>query len=145
MKYYLLVFIILSFILVSCKSQMSNYEDYKGKMIVIGKGGGFSGAYDEFSILENGQVYKYNTITKERLLLGRMKKNFSEQVFNNYKLLKIGEKNINAPGNLNYFIEMKDGENSLKSIWSDQKNETNGELILFYKTAMNYLSVSMEK
>jgi len=124
---------------------MSNYEDYKGKMIVIGKGGGFSGAYDEFSILENGQVYKYNTITKERLLLGRMKKNFSEQVFNNYKLLKIGEKGNNAPGNMNYFIEFKNGENSLKSIWSDQKDESTREMVLFYKTVMNYISVSVEK
>lgn len=145
MKYFLLGFIILAIIVVSCKSQMTNYDDYKDGIIVVGKGGGFTGAYDEFSILENGQVYKYNTITKERLLFGNMKKNFAEQVFNNYKLLKIGEKGINAPGNMNYFIEFKNGENSLKSIWSDQKDESTRELVLFYKTVMNYISVSVEK
>jgi hypothetical protein len=145
MKYLILIFVISSMLLVSCKSQMTNYDDYKGKIMVVGKGGGFTGAYDEFSILENGQVYKYSTITKKRLLLGNMKKNFADQIFNNYELLKIGEKNINAPGNMNYFIEFKNGDNNLKSIWSDQKDESTSELMLYYKTVMNYISVSVEK
>lgn len=80
--------------LISCKSQQQNYDDFKGRIITIGKGGGITGAYDEYSILENGQLFHYNTLTKERLNLGKLETNITNQIFHNYELLKIGEKSL---------------------------------------------------
>lgn len=124
--------------LISCKSQQQNYDDFKGRIITVGKGGGITGAYDEYSILENGQLFHYNTLTKERLNLGKLETNITNQIFHNYELLKIGEKKFNLPGNMNYFVQFNDSGKIVRSLWSDM-DSADSQLVLFYKFAMNYI------
>ena len=135
-KTLILLSIVLS--LISCKSQQQSFDDFKGKIITIGKGGGFTGAYDEFSILENGQVFHYNTIKNERLNIGKLEANMTKQIFNNYEILRLGNEDVNHPGNMNYFVQFNDGDNISKSLWSETENEE-ANLILFYRFVMNYI------
>jgi hypothetical protein len=124
--------------LISCKSQQQNYDDFKGRIITIGKGGGITGAYDEYSILENGQLFHYNTLTKQRVNSGKMESNITNQIFHNYELLKIREKQVNLPGNMNYFVQINDKGKTVRSLWSDM-DSADSQLVLFYKFAMNYI------
>ncbi|MGE5355216.1 MAG: hypothetical protein ACM3PT_03180 [Deltaproteobacteria bacterium] len=138
MKLPLFALIMISFGCFSCKSQQQGYDDYKGKKITVGSGGGFTGAFDEFAVLENGKVFHFNSLSKQRVMLGKLDKNITDQVFANYKLLNISEKKINAPGNMSYFVQFEDGNVRLKSVWSDL-NSTDQQLLLFYRFVMNYI------
>lgn len=125
-------------LLISCRSKQQSYDDFKGKIITIGKGGGISGAYDEFSVLENGQLFHFNTLTKERVNYGKLENNITDQIFHNYDLLKIGEKNVNLPGNMNYFVQFSENGNVTRSLWSDM-DSADTQLVLFYKFVSNYI------
>jgi hypothetical protein len=139
-----IIMTVFSIALIACKSQHHNFDGYEGKIITIGKGGGFTGAYDEYSILENGRVFKYNTIEKERHYLGKIESNVTRQLFSNYAMLGISGKELNNPGNMNYYIQYKDDQNSFRSLWSDF-NAVDKNIRLFYDFAMNSVSRLRDK
>lgn len=139
-----IIMILFSIALIACKSQHKNFDEYEGKIITIGKGGGFTGAYDEFSILENGRVFKFNTIEKERHYIGKLESNVTKQLFANYNMPGIYGNSINYPGNMNYYIQFTDGQNSFRSLWSDF-HAIDQNFSLFYDFAMNLVSGLIQK
>lgn len=139
-----IIMILFSIALMACKSQHHNFEGYAGEIITIGKGGGFTGAYDEYSILDNGNVFKYNTIEKERQFIGKLESNVARQVFANYHMPVIYGNSSNNPGNMNYYIQFADGQNSFRSLWSDL-NTVDKNIRLFYDFTMNSVSDLISK
>ncbi|MEZ4909172.1 MAG: hypothetical protein R2771_16365 [Saprospiraceae bacterium] len=138
MKLSVNLFILSFVILFSCKSQEPKFEDYSGKYISIGKGGGFSGLYSGFYLFEDGRVFSFNTLNNEKLYIGKLEENTAKQFFVNYNFLELKDKNVNSPGNMNYFIEYKDGKEVFKSLWSMENKDE--QLSLYYKTLLGQLS-----
>ena len=142
LRYYVGFGVLLMFF--SCFSPKQSFNDYTGDMISLGYGGGFSGEYKEFSLLETGDLYKYSTLTKEREYLGIVEKNLTDQSFNNYIVLGLDKMNVNNSGNMNHYIIYKDknGENKLQ--WSDMK-KIDSDLSLYYKVLMNSFKKFIKK
>ncbi len=106
----------------SCKStKYDSPTESPDPQITFGSGGGFTGAVTDYTLLENGQLFKRNSMKNEFLAMHKIKSDVVEQMFKNYEFLKIGEETINEPGNLYYFIQFKDKDkNEHKITWNDQ-------------------------
>jgi hypothetical protein len=125
--------VLLLFILISssCKSSMELYKSYKGPKISIGSGGGISGEYNEYILLNNGNLYHKNSYKKDTVFLGSISKNESEQIFENYFTLSFDDINLNSPGNFNYFIKFEEKEKNHKLLWTNS-SKIDHKIKLFY-------------
>jgi len=105
----------------SCKSTKYTPTDFPDSQITFGSGGGFTGAVTDYTLLENGQLFKRSSLKNEFLALHKVKKDVVKQMFKNYEFLNIGQETINEPGNLYYFIQYKDKDKKEHKItWNDQ-------------------------
>jgi hypothetical protein len=116
------VFILFSTIFFSigflqCKTQEFTPYDYKEEILIFGKGGGFTGESIEYSLLSNGQIFKGTNKEGNVIELKKLKKRKVDQIFKNYHLLKFDEMMINRPGNIYYYLELKQGELKHKIQW----------------------------
>ncbi len=113
-----------------------SFDEYTGKVITIGFGGGFTGGYKEYSILENGDMFKFNTLTKKRNYLGKVERNVAEQIFKNSELLNLPKRKVNLPGNSNRYIIYRINKTENKILWSDN-NKVDSDLNTFYQVLLN--------
>lgn len=120
----------------SCKSPQQRFSEYQGSVITLGYGGGFSGEYKEYSLLENGGVYLFNTLSKEREYFGKLDSNVTKQLFKNYINLGLNKKILNNPGNMSYYIVYKDDKIDHKLLWSNM-DKINSDLRIFYEILMD--------
>lgn len=134
-NYFLLIF---SILLISCHSSKQDPATFSGKQIIFGNGGGFAGAYNEYVLQENGDFYKKEAIKGDYNWVKRLDKDLAEQIFTNYTTLEIEKINMNKPGNIYYFVGMKDEVNEHKLIWGDQI-KVDQNLQLFYRILMHHL------
>ena len=139
MKYNVIFVMAIMLLYGGCKapSPVQQYEKYDGAKLIIGSGGGFTGEYIDYIILENGYVFKKSTLDNKLAYLGKLKKNDVLQLFKNYSYLGLNKKNLNMPGNMNKYIKyIKDGEKHILQ-WSYEKSKMVApEIKLFYKIAM---------
>ncbi|PKP50779.1 MAG: hypothetical protein CVT95_02210 [Bacteroidetes bacterium HGW-Bacteroidetes-12] len=134
--------IALSLVFITCKSKEQT-ADNKPKEVIkkdnslkycVGKGGGFTGAYEEFMLYENGKVYKRDFVYERDVF----KKQLSE-VELNYFLEKINEiglegMDINQPGNMSYYFKVKQGEQTINTIiWGSNSYYPDKKLEAFHK------------
>ncbi len=127
--------LILSFLTVlffSCKSQYS-IDELPEKLLVFGSGGGMTGGVTTYTLLENGQLFSYNSITKENKERETLPKNMAKIFFEKMQALKLSEMNFNHPGNLYYFIKQVDGEEYYAVTWGSQDHEVSNECLALYK------------
>lgn len=104
-------------IVLSCRTQHTSPLNYKGKMIVVGNGGGFTGAVSSYYLLDNGAVYRTGRTDTSFIEVGKMEINEIANVFQNYTSLKIDAMELNEPGNRYYFIEKQEGDQKHKVQW----------------------------
>ncbi len=136
-----ITFTTLSFLLLlltfSCKTTKYTPTDFPDAQITFGSGGGFTGATTDFTLLENGQLFKMSSLNKEYEALPKVKKEMTQQMFNNYEFLNIGHETINDPGNLYYYIRYKDKDAKEHRItWNDQ-SEVSSNVKTYYGILMS--------
>lgn len=109
--------------LVSCKSQQFSLDNLPDKQLVFGKGGGITGAVDTYVLLENGQLFYTNTITKKSEELEKVGKAKTKEFFDQLETLKLGSMDFNHPGNIYYFIEDAGEDGNKKVVWGSNDYE----------------------
>lgn len=122
-----------------CKSSspVKQYETYKGAKLILGSGGGFTGEYKEYIILENGDVFKRSTFDDKLVYLGKLKKNDALQLFENFATLGLQNKSLNLPGNMNKYIKYVKDDNEHVLQWSYDKDKMiDPSIAMFYKIGM---------
>ena len=117
--------------IVSCRSPRQFYQKYDGIRLTVGTSGGFAGEEKKFVLFDNGNLYKISSLTRDTVFLAKLENTKSKQIINNYKVLGLGQMNISEPGNMNYFIEYKNGDYSHKLLWSNSVKK-GSKLRLFY-------------
>ncbi len=129
----------ISVLSIACKSnKVESPEESVNKKLILSHGGGFTGNYNSYTILENGQLFK---ASKTKGVLDKQKslpQDIVNQIFSNYETLGLKDTKIQTYGNLLYSIEMVDGENKNKISWEkgDEGSET---LQLFFRNVMNQI------
>ena len=131
MNYKTAIILLLVMISFSCKSPLELFQNYQGAKISIGSGGGFSGEYNEYILLDNGNLYHKNTLKNETVYLGSISDNEAKQIFNNYRELNFDKINLNSPGNISYYIKYEENDKNHKLTWANS-SKIDPKIKLFY-------------
>lgn len=118
MKYLLFLFVFGLFGLVSCKSTQLPPEKYDKASLTFGSGGGFTGAYHEYILLDDGRLYSRNIGGSAPTFLKNVDKMATKQFFDNIKTFGLDKFNYNEPQNLYYFLNYKSQKDSSGITWS---------------------------
>ncbi len=135
----------LSVLALSCKSnKVDSQQNDAGKKLILSHGGGFTGNYNTYQLLENGQLLKS---TKTQGVMAKQKslpQDITDQIFSNYETLGLADMKVQTYGNLLYSVTMQAGENKNKVSWEkgDKGSET---LQLFFRNVMNQIKMNNDK
>jgi len=111
------------------------------KRYAVGEGGGFTGAYTEFSFSEDGKVYKRDFNYQRDVFIKQLSEADLKYFLNKITDLGIATIDINAPGNISKYIEIRDGETSLnKIVWGEQTYYPPNNLVEFHQELYKKLS-----
>ncbi|HNW96830.1 MAG TPA: hypothetical protein PKK00_00300 [Bacteroidales bacterium] len=88
--------------------------------VVFGKGGGFTGKYDEYYIDNKGDLYKKETSSNK--FIKSLPKEKIKEIYNEMKKNNLYELSFNNPYNYNYYIELFKGSKSNRIVWGNANN-----------------------
>ncbi|MFK7810854.1 MAG: hypothetical protein AB8B59_00070 [Maribacter sp.] len=117
----------------SCKSQHYTIDDLPETQLIFGRGGGVTGEVTTYTLLENGQLFYHNSLTKENTEMKSLSKKEATSCFQKMDSLKLSEMNFNYPGNLYYFLEEVNGDEKYRVTWGSTDHEISEECQEFYK------------
>jgi hypothetical protein len=108
----------------------------QSEYLVIGKGGGLSGAVTQYRIQRNGKVYKGNgnvdILYSEK---GKIRKSDAKKFYADLK--NIPEPSFHHPGNVYYFIQSPCDTSDLRYTWGDPAYKVPDALGKLYQSVMN--------
>lgn len=89
---------------VSCSSSAKVANDPDSRRLVFGNGGGFTGIYTTYELLEDGNVY---TLLPDSTLqpVKKLRRKQTREIFAQADKLKMAQPVFNHPGNLTWFIK----------------------------------------
>jgi hypothetical protein len=106
-------------------SLLSLFVQAQDKVIVIGTGGGFSGAVTAYKITEKGEVFKGNGLAEIKYTLcAKIKKSKAKKLIQQASTEVEAIKDFNHPGNLYSFIAIESGNDKTRLTWGDNNNPT---------------------
>ncbi len=137
-----LISVLFVVILFSCKTveEVKSATTPQGKRYAVGQGGGFTGEYTEFILSENGKVHKYDFRYDREVYFKDI-----EKIDLNYFLEKIEELSLegiemNNPGNMTYYIDVRIGKTSInKIVWGSYNFNPDKELTDLHKELFDKL------
>jgi len=134
-----LIFIFFALYLgIGCTSTSTSLKDYQGKRITLANGGGFTGQVIEYVILEDGQVYRKNSMDQSVKAYTKLNKDIVKQIFDNYNVLELNKVELNDPGNMYFYISFADKDEIHKITWNTEStDELAQKAKLFYQTVLN--------
>jgi len=139
MKLSLMFFGIIVLSLFGCKSQQYTFEDLPENQLVFGSGGGITGASDTYVLLENGQLFHTNSLTKEVRELKSISKKEAQLCFVKLEELSLSEMDFNHPGNLYYFLEEVKNDTKHKVVWGSNDTKVSDDCLNFYKELKTHI------
>lgn len=113
---FILTIFIISFI--GCKSTQLPPDKYDKSSITFGSGGGFSGAYHEYILLDDGRLYATKLDGSSPEFIKNVENKITGQLFDNIKTFGLDKFNYNEPQNLYYFLKYKSQRDSSNIVWS---------------------------
>jgi len=125
------------------KSDTLNIDSIAAKSkcyLVAGSGGGFSGQIIQYHVLNNGNVYRSESLKKESSLFKTLSKKEAKSIFKKLKELHLEKIDFNHPGNMSYFIEQHKKGNVHSVKWGDGAMPAPAEVSSFYKFLMEKIS-----
>lgn len=130
----LAILIILS--LLGCKTQTNLDVQLPPEKIHFGNGGGFAGIVKEYILHSNGSVqFKVSRDTVFHHI-ATVDQQVTAQMFDNFATLKIGDLDMNSPGNMYCYLYGSDSDKSSKLVWN-QENPENKKVDLYLNTLLS--------
>jgi len=117
----------------SCKSQRYTLNDLPDTQLIFGSGGGITGEINTYTLLENGQLFYNNSLSKESKEIESLSKKEAAVCFQKMKGLQLSQMNFNHPGNMYYFLEEVKGDERHSVIWGSNEHNISEECKAFYK------------
>jgi len=131
------------FLLFGCKTSKETHANKlpEGKRYAIGQGGGFTGNYSEFILSENGQVHKYDFKYDREVYFKDLKK--ADLIYFLEKIEELGLEGLemNYPGNMSKYIDVRYGRNSInKIVWGHYNYRPDEELVKLHQEMYEIMS-----
>lgn len=91
--------------------------DFPKGQIIIGSGGGYAGTMNEFVLLENGEMFSKTSLEGDYLNFKKLERNAAKQLFNNIEQFNIKDVKLDNPGNMYYYVQIKDKNSDHRIVW----------------------------
>ena len=116
-------------------------SDKNLKRYAVGKGGGFTGEYQEYILSEDGKVYKRDFNYDREVFTKKLEPVDLNYFLEQIALLGIDGESIDEPGNMNYYIEIREGKLSInKVLWGSPNYHAPEKLVSFHKELFEKLA-----
>ena len=112
----LLIFLML---LTGCKHAQFTPKTHKGAQLIAGSSGGVTGMLKEYVVLDNGQVFISKGIKGEWKETFSLKRSVTRDLFRKADALNLGSKRFNHPGNMTYYLALKNPSRSYELKWGE--------------------------
>ena len=86
----------------------------------LGKGGGFTGKYDEYLVKSNGEVYNISN-GQSPVLFKTFSKDKITDIFRKFDGLNISSVNFSHPGNMTSYIRCEQNNKTWEIKWGDAR------------------------
>ena len=127
----------------SCKSSKIQPSEYKKNKVFFGSGGGFTGAVEEYCLLQNASFWKAEKDSLKYNFLHNIDRKQCKELFSQLALKTSTAEECNNPGNLYYFIRLEMDDIQKKYTWGDQTEIINSEIKELYNN-LNQLTEKNE-
>lgn len=121
----------------SCKSQHYTPDTLPETQLVFGDGGGITGATTAYILLENGQIFKAYSLDNSMTEVGKIKKKQAQTLMTEARELGMEDMDVDQPGNMYYFLELKTDNGDYRCTWGAQGYEVNEQLRDFRQKLLN--------
>jgi len=111
--------------------------------IVFGKGGGFTGKYDEYFLNKNGGLYKKDPSTKAFIMLKELSHKETKNIFKEVESNKLFEIIFNHPYNITCYMEIEKGTVSDRIVWGDSKNPPPSSVVIVFDKLMSLTKTNL--
>lgn len=124
----------------SCKSLPQNTTT-TFKRYAVGQGSGFTGYYTEYSFSDDGKVYKRDFNYERDVFVKQLSETDLKYFTNQIVELGLATFELNAPGNMSKYFEIRDGETSQnKIVWGANNNNPPQKMVDFHQELYNKLA-----
>lgn len=113
-------------------------EIEKEVYLLIGEGGGVTGAYNEYILYTDGRVEVWDEMEQESVFKGSITKKEAAAIFEKWGELSAKEVPNSRPGNMNYRIGYYENGTVKTLRWSDNQ-VVDDELLEFYRSTFEAL------
>jgi len=137
-KLNLLSIILLCLFLGNCAS--SGMRKIAYDKILFGKGGGFTGKYDDYFLSKDGIIYKKDPLTKSYNKMMDLSKKETISIFKIIDANKLFEVGFNNPYNISCYLEIVKGSVSNRIVWGNVKNPPPPEVLAMYDKLMSLVN-----
>jgi hypothetical protein len=101
---------ILSFCLLMALISISCSKKYQKGTIYMGTGGGFAGSWKEYQLNADGKLFFRQSNVDSVVFIKTLDSASTKKMFRTYNKLKIDRDNLDAPGNVYYYIGRREGK-----------------------------------
>jgi hypothetical protein len=105
--------------------------------IAFGKGGGFTGRYDEYLLNNKGELYKKDASTGSFILLKKLSKKETKNIFKEVEANKLFEIKFRHPYNITCYLEIEKDTASNRIVWGDAKNPPPSPVTIMFNKLMD--------
>jgi hypothetical protein len=130
MKYY---YLLLVFLLFSSCNLQKKISETGYSAIQFGSGGGVANNVTSYSLLPDGEIWMFNSITKDSSLVKRIPAKEVLALFQMVKKKGLDTLHYNNPDNMYHFIEVDGPDKSSKIIWGQNNVVPSEEVLELYK------------
>ncbi len=132
-RFYLFAFILSIAVLTGCGANKFNAGDLPEKQLVFGRGGGFSGAFKEYTLLENGQLFVRNNVEGNQQELRALSRGDARRAFKRFEKAANIDRSASRslqemPGNLYEFIAYRSVDGQFSMTWEPSTGSLNQDL-----------------
>lgn len=127
---------------VSCSSPKYALSDLPKEQLHFSYGGGFTGEYQEFLLLKNGQIFKRTRVIRPTSFtpLQPLKKKEAKELFKTFEDQKFANLEYNDPGNMTYTIKMIGEVDTSQVVWGGVDVQPNLELKSYWRRLMKFVT-----
>jgi hypothetical protein len=113
--------------------------------VMFGKGGGFTGKYDDYFLDKDGGLYKKDPATHSFVLVRDIPRKEAKSIFKEIQDNKLYELGFNNPYNISCYIEIVKGSESNRIVWGDVKNPPESAVITVFDKLMSIATAGTVK
>jgi hypothetical protein len=132
----LVAFISILLALLSCKSVHYTPKSYNESQIIAGSSGGVSGTIREYCLLDNGQLFMSKGVDSEWKAMRKLKKSTTRDIFKKAGDLGLERLNFKHPGNMTYYLVIKQPPRSNEIKWGESGISTPDSIKVFHHYLM---------